>query len=60
MVGVVQYGCSGGREAMKKETLKECGRLAICELPAIVVVILGAEHWFLPMAFVGAMIWSSK
>lgn len=45
---------------MKKETLKECGRLAICELPAIVVVILGAEHWFLPMAFVGAMIWSSK
>lgn len=41
-----------------KETLKDLGCLAICELPAVVVLILGATNWFLPLALGGALIWS--
>lgn len=41
-----------------KKVLKDCGRLAICELPAIVMLLCGAWWWAIVFGLGGAMVWS--
>lgn len=41
-----------------KKVLKECGRLVICELPAIVCLVCGAWWWVMVFACGGAVVWS--
>lgn len=41
-----------------KRVLRECGRLAICELPAIVMLLCGAWWWAIVFGLGGAMVWS--
>ena len=57
MADLFQHERGGGSEMMKR-VLRECGRLAICELPAIVMLCCGAWWWAVVFALGGAMVWS--